>query len=612
MSRASRWFAVVAALSAASVAWAQDGGVPARPSEDAMFGAEESAPAGERPSEDLMFGAEESAPAGERPSEDAVFQQKASDAPERPSGDSMFQQSPSDAPTRGDAKEKATDGPLGKANAASEDARADDVLSGPLSRDKFETGESVDDPLMIGGQFYLRYFANAVENTQFKNIAFSSPNLLDLYLDGRPADRVRAFARFRMRYDPTYDPAATNSFQQLGEAIGAGAPSSSDATQSQDTGTGTVSTATAARANPDFLLDQLWLNFDILRTVYVTAGRQHIRWTVSRFWQPTDFLSPALRDPLAVFDQRLGANALKLHYPIESLGWNFYAVTLLDNFGPANTLGDLGQAFRGEVMLGPAEVGATAVFQRGRGPRYGLDVSSAVGPVDVYGEMSLRPRADRQMVRFVEGAQSQRFESVIARQLGTFGAAASPYETFTPDGPIVQATGGATYTFAYSDTDTITLGAEYFYNQYGYTDRNLFPAAFATGTYVPFYAGQQYFGAYAVLLGPGSMDNGTFVASTLGNLSDSSYISRLDFSYRALAFLQLEAFAAYHYGQIGEFHYGFDLPPQSRLNVPPAPAPGSPDVLTPDQRRQLESVRDDGIRVAAPTFDFGVGVRISL
>jgi hypothetical protein len=569
--------AVVICLLAALPAFAQDAGVSNRPAEDAMFGGGDEA------------------------------------TPERPDEDKMFQESPSEAPTPGDEKKSATDGPVGKANDAelkSDDARADEVLGGPASKNKFETGEFVDDPLKVGGQFYLRYFGNAVENTQFKNIAFSSPNLLDLYLDGRPADRVRAFARFRMRYDPTYDPTATSAFQQLGGALNLG---SGTATQSQDTGTGTVNAANApARANPDFLLDQLWLNFDILRTVYVTAGRQHIRWTVSRFWQPTDFLSPALRDPLAVFDQRLGANALKFHFPIESLGWNFYAVTLIDNFGPANTFGELGEAFRGEVVLGPAEIGATAVFQLGRGPRYGLDVSSAVGPVDVYGEVAMRPRADRQMVRFVEGAKSVPLENVVSQQLATFGAGAIPYETFTPDGPIFQATGGATYTIAYSDTDTITLGAEYFFNQYGYTDPNLFPAAFATGTCVPFYAGQQYAGVFALLLSPGPLDNGSFIGSTLANLSDQSYISRLDFTYRALSYLQLEAFAAYHYGQSGEFHYRFDLPPQTKLNVPPAPTDGSADPLPPAQRLQLEGVRDNGILVPAPTFDFGVGVRISL
>lgn len=540
-----------------------------------------------------------------RPSEDAMFggTETPSDAPQRPSEDAMFDSPATETQLPGKEVEPSTE-------VKSDDARGDEVLSGPAAKDKFSTGELVDDPLKIGGQFYLRYFANSVENTQFKNITFSSPNLLDLYLDGRPNDRVRAFARFRLRYDPTYDPNARSSFQAFGAALGA----ASSGTQSQDTGTATVSTTTTARPNPDFLLDQLWLNFDVLRTVYVTAGRQHIRWTVSRFWQPTDFLSPQLRDPLAVFDQRLGANALKLHFPIESLGWNFYAVSLLDNFGPANALGELGQAFRGEFVVGPAELGATAVFQRGRGPRYGFDVSSAVGPVDVYGEMAVRPRADRRMVRFKEGEESRQFESIIARQLNTFGTAATPYETFTPDGPIIQATGGLSYQHAYTETDTLLIGLEYFYNQYGYTDGNLFPVTFATGTYAPFYAGQQYGGLFVVLIGPGSLDNGNFILSTLGNLSDQSYISRLDFSYRALSFLQLEAFAAYRYGEVGELNYRFDLPPQRSLNIPPAPDPssGQPDFLTPEQRRSLENVRDNGIFVPGPRFDFGVGVRVNL
>ena len=29
------------------------------------------------------------------------------------------------------------------------------------------------------------------------------PNLLELYLDGRPSDRVRAYVRGRLSYDPT-------------------------------------------------------------------------------------------------------------------------------------------------------------------------------------------------------------------------------------------------------------------------------------------------------------------------------------------------------------------------------------------------------------------------
>ena len=46
----------------------------------------------------------------------------------------------------------------------------------------------------------------------------------------------------------------------------------------------------------------MWLNFDIGRTVFVTAGRQRVKWGIGRFWNPTDFLQPARLDALAFFD----------------------------------------------------------------------------------------------------------------------------------------------------------------------------------------------------------------------------------------------------------------------------------------------------------------------
>ncbi len=558
----------------------------------------------DRPTESDLFGAPPSADeAGvptDRPAEDELFG----------GGDGDDSQAGETDPT--DRPEQPADSQTG---------RDDRVLSAPPAKDRFATGEMRDNALDVGGQFYFRYFANAAENAQFKNVAFSSPNLLDLYLDGRPSDRIRGFARFRMRYDPTFDPAAPTQFSRFGSLLGGpgntgsgGGTGGTGSGQSQDSGTGTPTVQQTARANPDFLLDQLWLNFDVARTVFVTAGRQHIRWTVSRFWQPTDFLSPQLRDPLAVFDQRLGANAVKLHVPIEKLGWNFYAVSLLDNFGPANTFGELGQAFRGEFVFGPAELSLTTVFQRGRGPRYGADISAGVGPFDLYAEAALHPRANRRNVRFTEETSPSPFEDVLENQIerGLRGLPNPPaYESFLLDGPVVQTTVGATWTVAYSDTDTVTFGAEYFHNPYGYDDERLFAAALTTNTYVPFYAGRHYAGLFAVLFGPGRMDNGTFIFSTLGNLSDRSFISRLDFSYRALSFLQLEAFAAYHYGRAGEFNFGVNLP-ADRLNIPPRPGDGQFDPATPDQRAQIEALRRDGVVLPRPTFDIGIGARISL
>jgi len=485
------------------------------------------------------------------------------------------------------------------------DARALDLLSGPAAEDKFKSGEAVEDPLQIGGQFYLRYFANPADDQAFKDVRFSSPTLLDVYMDARPSERIRGYARFRVSYDPTLDPNAGSSLSGL-SVLGATQSSQTGSGNSTDLSSGSAPTTfgtARTTANPNFLLDQLWLKFDVGQTLFITAGRQHVRWTVARFWQPGDFLSPAQRDPLAIFDQRLGANLLKVHLPIEKLGWNFYAVGLLDNFGPGNALGKLGGGLRGEFVLGNTEVGASAVFQAGRTPRYAVDVSSELGPLDVYAEAALRPSADRRTVRFVEGAESRAFKFDLATALN--GLQPLPYETYRETGPVLQATGGLSWSWAYRENDTLALGAEYFYNQMGYDDPNLFAASLLTGTYVPFYAGRHYAGAFLVFLGPGSLDNGTLTFSTLGNLSDRSFLSRVDFIYRALSFLQLESFVAYHYGNLGEFHFGLDLPAQPNL---PQPLPG----FTPDQARAWGSIRTNGLRSGAPLIDVGVGARISL
>ena len=43
---------------------------------------------------------------------------------------------------------------------------------------------------------------------------------------------------------------------------------------------------------------------------------------------------------------------LKLHVPWEAKGWNFYGVAMLDNAGPASTLGRIGGAVVHHVAVG--------------------------------------------------------------------------------------------------------------------------------------------------------------------------------------------------------------------------------------------------------------------
>lgn len=448
------------------------------------------------------------------------------------------------------------------------DGREAEVFGGPAVRDAFETGENaVEDPLKIGGQFYLRTQAQGGRGEEFLDSRVASPTLVDGYFDARPTDQLRGMVVGRLFYDPTIEAAtASNLLDSEGNI-------NTDTAQSLLLGGGN-------QDNPRVLLDQAWLRFDVVRTVFVTVGKQHVKWGASKIWNPTDYLSPSARNPLLTFDARLGASMVKVHVPWEKEGWNFYAIGLLDNAGPANAFRKLGGALRAEaVLFKTAEIGLAALFQQGSKPKYAADLSMPLGPVDIYGEVALKQGSDIPLWRCTNDERPCRFEGPQS------------YESYQPEGWRPGASGGLTWTFAYSENDTATVGVEYFYNANGYDDVGLYPWLLLQGGFTPFYLGKHYAGLYAALLGPGSWDKTSFFLYNLGNLSDQSFVSRLNFGVQVLSYLQIEAFAAIHYGRLGgEFRLEIDTPPVQL----------GPTTFIP------------AIHVPAPLWELGGGLRISL
>jgi hypothetical protein len=429
--------------------------------------------------------------------------------------------------------------------------------------------EAQEDPLKIGGQLYLRSVTQWVESVRPSDWILTAPALVDGYFDVRPNDRVRGFLLARLQYDLAR---AQTSAQAL-PATAAGAPGS-------PSGSGTL-TSVFQSDNPRMVLDQLWLRFDVERTVFVTAGKQHVKWGAAHFWNPTDFLHPVPRDPLAVFDARTGLTMVKLHLPWERTGWNFYAVGFVPEQQASPTLGQAGGAARAEIVLGKSEIGLDAVVQRDRNARVGVDASAGIGDFDVYVEAALRYGSDLPLYRKVPSPPPG---------TGLLGQ----YEPYAPQDFRPSVATGATWSWKYSDQDTLTVGAEYFYNANGYDDPAVYPVLIAQellqgqAFYTPFYLGRHYAGTYLLLPNPGSWNNTSFTLSTVGNLSDRTFVTRLDVSQLLLTYLRLEAFAAVHYGvKGGEFRLGFQLDPSQ---VPP----GAPTVIP------------------APLLDLGVALRVSL
>lgn len=435
-----------------------------------------------------------------------------------------------------------------------------------------------DDALKLGGLLYLRSALTAREGAPPSDWAFSTPALLDLYLDARPNDRVRGFALARTVYDATLP---------KGPTVQAGLP---------------VVLGTS-QANPHATLDQLWLKFDADRKVFLTAGRQHVKWGVGRFWNPTDFLHVARRDPLAVFDERAGTTMLKAHLPWEARGWNLYGMAVAEPLvtpvtsplvpptlpAPTNRLGAVGGAARAEVVLGSWELGIDGAAQRGMDPRLGLDASTGFWEIDVRGELALRRGSDVPLVR------------EVAVPGGT------TYEAYTPTGLRTAAVLAADWSHKYSDEDAFTLGVEYYWNQNGYDDARLYPVALLANLFTPFGMGRHYGGVYLALPRPGAWNLHTFTFTVLGNLSDTSFTGRVDWSMTLLTHLTLEAYVAGHAGtKGGELRFGLDVAPRTVV-LPPATCssvggtPGAGGACT-----------TPTLSVGAPIADAGLALRLAL
>jgi hypothetical protein len=488
------------------------------------------------------------------------------------------------------------------AGAAAGDVRDRALLGEPEGEPKHLSDyQAPDNPLQIGGQVYLRAQSSALQGQLPDRWSLIAPSLLDVYLDSRPNPRVRAFVLWRTSYDPTAPPAAA-------PATVAGVTAGNNGAFVGGSATG-FTTFNDSRG-PNSLLDQMWIRFDIASRVFVTAGKQHVRWGTGRFWQPTDYLHFLRRNPLDVFDARPGTSMLKLHVPWEEKGWNFYAFAITEDptqTTNALTLRQASGAARAEIVIAGAEIGLDTLVKRDQKPRFGIDVSTGIYDFDIYADAAIRSGEDFQVVK--KGLTTPAIcEPTDVIPAGTM--VNEPHVT-TLSGWQTQIVGGVNWSHKYNDNDMYTLGLEYFYNQPGYSDTSLYPGLLFNDTGQPifnfFYTGRQYGALYATFPAPYSWNYTTFTLSTLANLSDLSFISRLDYSVTILTHLSVEAFVGVHYGSRGgEFRLGFNIPTQySPLQpLPPAqpgqPPPTVPCVVIP------ESTRDPAI------LDLGLALRLKI
>jgi hypothetical protein len=564
-----------------------------------VAGGATAAQAQDRPSEADMFGAP-AAPAAE-PVPATATTTTTTTATATPSGGFGTDSPPHQPPRASPAPAAATrsDG----------DSRDQLNLGAPEAATRFSAEVAPEDPLKIGGQIYLRAQSSALQGQSAGNWTMSSPSLLDAYMDVRPNDRVRGFALARTIFDPTLPATASTGLSTISGGSQGGASTGGAANLSSLFGV-------QATRTPRVLLDQMWLRFDIKHTVFVTAGRQHVRWGTARFWTPTDFLHIQHRNPLDVFDARTGTTMIKVHVPWEAQGWNFYAYGLAEGADATPTASALAGAARAEMVWSSAELGLGGVAQRGHKPKLAADLSAGIWDLDFYGEMALRFGQDIDRVRYDSSVDATNLPQAPYNSLDStpwlVQALEHRVDALYPvqrgSGVKPQATGGVSYSIKYAANDVFTISAEYFYNGLGYSDTAAYP-----GLVLPhsqslsepatfFYLGRHYVAVFASAPAPYSWDNTTFTLSNLANLSDHSGITRFDYSLILLTHLRFEAFGAVHWGERnGEFRFGMNpinlgsfTGPASGQNFPSLPIP----VQVPSRSPAL--------------FDLGVGLRASI
>ena len=352
----------------------------------------------------------------------------------------------------------------------------------------------------------MRATASKIEDEKAAAGPLNQLRQADLYFDARPNPNVRAFLRARF-------------LEQRGAASGVTNPSAS------------VTGATGLQST----IDELWIKADWARTVFFTAGKQHVKWGSGHIWNPTDFTATQTRDPFDLVDRRLGQTMLKLHIPDEKRAFNYYAVVMVGDDASRNDA--VGGALRGEfAFLGTGELALSLAARKAQPTRLGFDVSTALGPLD----------------GFVEGAVSRRetrtfYEGTLDPKTGQL-----PKGYKDDKRSFAQVVAGLNNSWKYSDDDNVIVGAEYLTNDLGYDYRNLGDYALVTGQVAPLYVGRRYAGAYVTLTSPGSWNDTSFYLSGLRNLSDKTAQARLTATWTFHKEATLEVFASRCFGDYGE------------------------------------------------------------
>ncbi|MBN1523207.1 MAG: hypothetical protein JW904_01885 [Spirochaetales bacterium] len=272
----------------------------------------------------------------------------------------------------------------------------------------------VSDQTRIGGRFHLTTETTA-DTADPGNPSSTIDLFSQIYLDARPLEDFRVFAKGILEYQVTAD-------------------SSTD-------------------PNELFELRELFSDFNIEDIVFIRAGKQTITWGTGYFYSPADIINLESIDPEDPDAEREGPVAVKLHLPISTA--NVYLYTILDPMAADQ----FAVAPKFEFIFDKTEIGIGG-FYRLNGIIAGMTtISTSIGDVNLFGEAVVLAGSSRVFL--------ERTTDLITYPFGL-----RPFSQ--PDTVFFQSTVGFTYSYVDEfDNFNISFSGQYYYNGTGYDDQSL-------------------------------------------------------------------------------------------------------------------------------------------
>ena len=305
---------------------------------------------------------------------------------------------------------------------ASDDGNGGD--NGDLDAD-FSAAMLTTEETRIGGRyrFALRptFSWNELESLSqvdgWPEYTFETELSTQVYLDARPSADFRVYAEADVSYPFTAAPATGNE---------------------------------PAREFDDIVtITELFSDFTIGDALFLRGGKHTVTWGVGYFFSPADIINLERIDPEDPEADREGPVNVKAQLPISTTNLYLYVLPpVRDQEYPA-------VAPKGEVVVGPFEVGLGGFWRYEEDPAAMLTAEGTVGDFSLFGEAVVLAGTDRTYVREVT--------PTLENPLGL--------ETYMKDEAVFNGTVGARY--GYSDVEgriNLNITAQYLYNGEGYTD----------------------------------------------------------------------------------------------------------------------------------------------